>query len=40
LIVFDQNLEDFSPEITKFLKEHYEPVGVGVIWTRKVVTTD
>ena len=35
LILFDQNLRDLSPGVTKFFENNYEPVGTGTIWRRK-----
>jgi 4-amino-4-deoxy-L-arabinose transferase-like glycosyltransferase len=35
LILFDKYLENLSPAVTAFLKEHYQPVGTGDIWRRK-----
>jgi len=37
LILFDNKLHDFSPGVTKFFENNYEPVGTGVIWRRKRV---
>jgi hypothetical protein len=38
LILFDKNLRELSPGITKFFENNYEPVGTGVIWRRKRVS--
>jgi hypothetical protein len=38
LILFDENLRDISPGITKFFENNYEPVGTGIIWRRKRVS--
>jgi 4-amino-4-deoxy-L-arabinose transferase-like glycosyltransferase len=37
LILFDDNLRDLSPGITKFFENNYEPAGTGIIWRRKQV---
>src|SRR5207245_2903466 len=37
-ILFDQKLRAFSPGVTEFLENNYEPVGTGVIWRRKRVS--
>jgi len=35
LILFDQNLNSLSPEITAFFKQHYSSTGLPNIWVRK-----
>lgn len=35
LVIFDDNLRDLSPGITRFINTHYEPAGPGNVWRRK-----
>lgn len=38
LLLFDDNLRDLSPGVTRFLNERYEPAGPGNVWRRKPAT--
>ena len=35
LVILDRGLQAFSPPVTAYLEQHYEPVGKGAIWRRR-----